>query len=268
MNATRSLFVNARVGGYHAAVVLLVILALMLSTACSAGDAERYDYFRITVAGQETLGVSIKDAMVRGVIVYFHGAGTDEFVIAADESHQNLVNSLVHAGFAIVSSEAHGDSWGSRASQEAYLALAGVATNHYHTENLYFLAEDMGSLAAVKLMALAPTARIRGLAAINPVLDLARVAPEDQAAVEASYRDRPLDPENPMTLPPSVFADRKMMFFVDSSDHRAPADVNARAFSARFAPPAEVTIVDCVGAADCLQGDELVKWFTKLEKRN
>ena len=74
--------------------------------------------------------------------------------------------------------------------------------------------------------------------------------------------------ENPMMLPPNAFADRKMMFFVDPDDARAPADVNARAFSQRFAPPADVELVGCSGDQGCLQGDALVKWFSKLEKRS
>lgn len=266
MSATCFAGLRMRRGRRRVAAALVAML--LLTTGCSAGETERYDYFRVTVAGQETLGVALKDTMVRGVIVYFHGSGTDEFAMTADEPRKKLVNALVTAGFAIVSSEAHGDAWGSNESLKAYLALAGTATDHYQTENVYFLAEDMGTLAAVKLMALGPTPRVRGLAAINPVLDLTGVSPEYQAAVASSYRDRPLESENPMALPRNTFAGRRMMFFVDPADSRAPAEANARAFGQRFAPPADLAIVDCSGESGCLQGDTLVKWFAKLEKRS
>jgi hypothetical protein len=252
------------------AIGLTVTLASVVS--CSSDEPQKYDYFRVTVDGQQTLGISSDDALVRGVIIFFHDVGANEFAMTADQSHADLTAKLVNSGFAVVSSTAGGDAWGNASSQRNYLYAGGAAANHYRTENVFFLAEGMGAIAAANVfVTTGPTPRVRGFAAINPILDLSAVAPQYMPAVAKEYPGESIASANPMTLPVDVFQGRKMRFYVSPADSVVPADANARAFQSRLANVADVSIVECSGPhgdASCFQGDDLVKWFTEMEKRS
>jgi pimeloyl-ACP methyl ester carboxylesterase len=250
------------------AIVLSIVVTALAS--CSSRAPERYDYFRVTVDGQETLGISAQNALVRGVVVFFHGMGGDEFAMTSDDAHKSMTSKLVDAGFAVVSSSAGGDAFGDPASQQNYLYLGGEAAQHYHTDNIFFLAESMGAVAAINLLTSLQTLRFRGLAAINPVLDLAEVAPQYKSTVAEKYQNQSMASVNPMDVSPDAIKDKKLKFYVSSDDSLVPADANALAFQKRFGLAADISIVKCFGRhgdPSCFQGDDIVKWFTSLERR-
>jgi pimeloyl-ACP methyl ester carboxylesterase len=251
---------------------LLAVLVAMV-TSCSNTDAavEKYDYFRITIDGQQTLGVSGKDKIVRGVVIFFHGLDSDEFSFSTQGVRRDFTAELVDAGFAVVSSDAGGNAFGNPSSRQNYLYLGGEAANHYHTENFFLVAESMGALAAVNLMASLQTLRFRGLAAINPILDMSTIPTQYKTQVDRAYPDGGYEDSNPINLPLDNLRDMKMRFYVSEGDSVVPAAQNALAFKARFGYVSNISVVKCSGGsgdASCFQGQDVVKWFTEVEKRN
>jgi hypothetical protein len=253
-------------------IALLLALATVLATSCANRQkGVEYEYLRLTVDGQETLGIAGKDKLIRAVVVYFHDAGDDEFATTADEAHSAVTSALVNAGFAVVASKASGDAWGNAVSQRNYVFVGGTAAQHYRTENVFFLADGMGAIAAANLLASGPTVRVRGFAAINPVFDLKAVAPQFESTVAKIYPDASIHSVNPMALPFNAFKGKAMRFYVSPDDQVVRSDANARAFAARFGSVADISVVDCAskdGYASCYQGDDIVKWFSEQEKRS
>jgi pimeloyl-ACP methyl ester carboxylesterase len=248
----------------------LVVVLVAVMTACSPAKKEQFDYLRVTVDGQQTLGISKPDSIIRGVVVYFHGPDADEFALTADQERQDMTGALVNAGFAVVSSYASGNAFGNEQVRRNYQELANMATSHYKVENLFFLAESMGTITALNLLSAYDTKRIRGLAAINPATDLQRAPAPYLQYVAESYPDGGAAAgANPMNFPPDTFAGNNIRFYVDSVDGAAIPAANARAFTERFGADSDISIVDCGGAdgASCVQGDDLLKWFSTLERR-
>jgi alpha-beta hydrolase superfamily lysophospholipase len=242
----------------------------IIATACSTPVLNKFDYYRVTLDGQPVLGISANDVLIRAVVVFLHGAGGNEFSIT-DSAHIGMTTALVDAGFAVVASNASGDAFGNAASQHNYFVLGQAAADHYHTEDLYLLAESMGAIAATNLIAAKSARRVRGLAAINPILDLSVVGPELEPIVAQSYADGAIDETNPMSKPIDTFQDDKMRFYVDRNDPKVSAAANAFAFKDRFGASVDISIVECSnGAGDrsCYQGSDLVKWFAEMEKRS
>ena len=255
-------------------IVCLVLALIMVFVSSCTQEVTKYNYFRITVDGQQTLGISAKDKLIRAVVVFFHDFGGNEFSITSSDDHLEMIGKLVDAGFAVVSSNAGGDSWGNPASQHNYLYVGGMAAEHYGTENLYFLADSMGAIAAINLLATGPTLRVLGLAAINPVLNMDGLPAKYQPTLTAAYPQLPrglANPMNPMALPVDSLSRRKIRFYVNSDDTLVPADKNALAFKDRFGSVADISTVDCSGSdtnASCFNGEDVLTWFTDLEKRN
>jgi pimeloyl-ACP methyl ester carboxylesterase len=261
---TVSFAMNSRV----ALTLLLTVLTALVG--CSAPEKSRFDYFRVTIDGEQVLGISANDVLTRAVVVFFHGPGGNEFSIG-DPEHLQMTTDLVNAGFAVVASRAGGDAFGNPASQRNYIYLGGAAAEHYGTENIFLLAESMGAVAAANLLATRMGGRVRGFVAINPMLDLAAATPQFQSLVAKSYEAQPLDESNPMNLPVEAFHNKKMKFYVNRDDAKVPAGANAFAFKERFGSTADISIVECSGSTgdkSCYRGADLVKWFADMEKRS
>jgi len=251
----------------------LITVLVVVVTSCSNTEAavEKYDYFRITVDGQQTLGVSGKDKIVRGVVIFFHGLDGDEFSFSAERVRREFTAELVDAGFAVVSSAAGGNAFGNSSSRQNYLYLGGEAANHYHTENFFLVAESMGALTAVNLMASLQTLRFRGLAAINPILDMSTIPTRYKGEFDRAYPNGDFEDSNPINLPLDSLRDMKMRFYVSEGVSDVPAAQNALAFKARFGYVSNISVVKCSGGsgdASCFQGQDLVKWFSGVEKKN
>jgi hypothetical protein len=207
------------------------------------------------------------------LVIFFHGLDTDDYVLTGDEVHKRLTDQLVYAGFAVVASRAGGNAYGNAASQHNYRELARVAVKHYKVADVYLLAESMGTVAAVNLLGTSnllgssETFRIRGLAAISPVLDLNSAPPGHQADIAKRYRDESLDSVNPMKLPLDSLRGKNMRFYVSHDDSLAATEENAAAFQTRFGSAAKISIVPCKGGEldpSGIQGTDIVRWFTSL----
>jgi acetyl esterase/lipase len=267
----KSLIRRANAGWIRVLAGWIAIALIATTSGCSKPSGEGLEYLRVTVDGQQTLGISSRNQSVRGVVIYFHGADADEFSITSDEPHKIMTEKLVNAGFAVVSSNASGNAFGNPQSQSNYRELANMAVLRYRVENVFFLAESMGAVAAVNLMVLDGKRRIRGLAAINPAMDLASSTPRYAPLVAKSYTDRPtLDSTNPMNLPPKTLAGTRMRLYVSNDDEVVPAGANGLAFQRRFGGDADISVVNCAGRhgdPSCVQGDDVLKWFSSLERR-
>lgn len=247
-------------------ITLAVVFAVVITaiTSCSHQPAN-YQYLRVYVDGQSTLGISYWREP-RGLVIFFHGLDTDEYVLR-DKVHKRLTDQLVDAGFAVVASKAGGNAYGNAASQHNYRELGRVAVKHYQVEDVYLLAESMGTVAAVNLLASSETFRIRGLAAISPVLDLNSAPPGHQADIAKRYRDESLESVNPMKLPLDSLRGKNMRFYVSHDDSLAATEEHAAAFQTRFGSAAKISTVPCKGGEldpSCIQGTDIVRWFTSL----
>ena len=225
-----------------------------------------YSYLRVYVDGQPSLGITYWREP-RGLVIFFHGSNTDEYVLTGDPVHKRLTDQLVRAGFAVVASKAGGNAYGNAASQHNYRELGRVAVKHYKVEDVYLVAESMGTVAAVNLLASSETFRIRGLAAISPVLDLNSAPPGHQADIAETHRDESLESVNPMELPLDSLRGKNMRFYVSHDDSLAATEEHAAAFQTRFGSAAKISIVPCKGGEldpSCIQGTDIVSWFTSL----
>ena len=130
----------------------LLVLLVSLVTSCATKTAE-FDYLRIQVDGESVLAVSKRDVLVHGIVVFFHGVDQDEFTVTNDPLFGGLTGELIEAGFAIVSSRAGGNDFTNPARVNNYRQLASVAMQHYRIQNVFLLADSMGAIPAVSLMA-------------------------------------------------------------------------------------------------------------------
>jgi hypothetical protein len=248
-------------------ITLAVVFAVVITaiTSCSHQPVT-YLYLRVYVDGQSTLGIT-KWRQPRGLVIFFHGLDTDEYVLTGDEVHKRLTDQLLDAGFAVVASKAGGNAYGNEASQHNYRQLGRVAVKHYQVTDVYLLAESMGTVAAVNLLAFSETLRIHGLAAILPVLDLNSAPPGHQADIPERHPDEPLESVNPMKLPLGSLRGKTMRFYVNHDDSLATTEEQAAAFQTRFGSAAKISIVPCKGGEldpSCMQGTDIVRWFASL----
>jgi pimeloyl-ACP methyl ester carboxylesterase len=254
-----------------ARAALAVVLAVVCTavTSCAEPHVEKYDYLRVYVDGQSTLGLSKRGAPPTRLVIFFHGLDTDEHVLTADGMHQKLTDALIDNGFAVVASKAGGNAYGNPDSQRDYRELARVAAMHYRVGDVYLLAESMGTIAAVNLLAESDVVRVRGLAAISPALDLLTAPPQYRAAIAAVYPDKAvLERVNPLNLPPEALAGKNLRFYASPDDPVVASNANALAFQSRFGSVANISVVPCTGEhmnESCVQGDDIARWFTSLQ---
>jgi hypothetical protein len=246
----------------------LLVLLVNLVTSCSTKTAE-FDYLRIQVDGESVLAVSKRDVLVHGIVVFFHGVDQDEFTVTNDPLYGGLTEELIEAGFAIVSSRAGGNDFTNPARVNNYRQLASVAMQHYRIQNVFLLADSMGAIPAVGLMASDYTP-IRGLAAINPALDVASATPQWPTFRE-EYPPNPVEQSlNPLALPVEDLARANMRFYVTKGDTVVNSTANAQAFKGKFGQVADISIVDCSGGhsdPSCVQPTDVIKWFTAMDAR-
>lgn len=241
---------------------LIGAAALTVVVSCSSPDTE-FEYLRLQVDGQPTLAITKKDIFIRGVVIYFHGTDDDEFALTSGDARSRMTENLVNAGFAVVSSRAGGNAFTSPQTLQNYRELGSMAIQHYRIENVYLLAESAGAIPAVNLLASSFTP-IRGLAAVRPAFGV----PDN--SVFSSTTEEPVAPAlpvaDPMTMPPDSLHNRHVRLYVSEDDPQTEV-ADANAFAERYERSANVSTVDCSGGSaesQCLQGDDIVKWFTQL----
>lgn len=245
--------------------IAMAMVALATATVGCSSSGDGLTRVRAVVAGENTLSIWNDTVTTRGVVVYFHGLDRDETILEMDASHRELIRRLTDAGYAVVASRAGGNAYGNRESQDDYAELAVTAIADRRVSDLFFLAESMGTVAAVNLMAKRPDLRPRGLAAIGPALNLAAVADDYRSSLLGANPD--VSETDPMRLPVESLAGQKVRFYASPDDVLVPTASNADAFRARFGSVADVSIVECSGRhlnSSCVNGEDVVSWFSMI----
>ena len=250
-------------------IALLAALGVMLMwvSACAEKSTTDLDYLRVVVDGQDTLGVSQKGHPPKAVVVYFHGLDADEGVIMSDDKHTNFTTALVDKGYAVVASRAGGNAFGNDASRRNYAKLALSARAHYRVQDVYFVAESMGAIAATSLLAATPDPRLRGLVAISPALNLEAVPPQYRSAVQAAYPTEPVGNADPMNLPISDLIGKNIKLYTAQADTQVDTSTNADAFERKFGRSARISVARCSGDhvdPSCFEGPAVATWFDGL----
>lgn len=249
----------------------LVLAFTTLLTACKSGtdDVGDYEFLRVQIDGQPGLGVSKKGQKPKALVVFFHGLDADESILRQDEMHTRLTETLVDAGYAVVASRAGGNAFGNAASRHNYAEVAKSGLTHYGVKEVFFLAESMGAIAAVDILASTPHPGLRGLAAVSPALDLNAAGPNYEFAVKDAFTTETLESANPMNLPAHELLGKRIRFYATPTDTVIPTPEHAIAFQQRYGSNADITIVPCTGDhldSSCIQPNDIVQWFDSLDK--
>lgn len=159
------------------AAACLTVLALALALAGCGGDdpppaTERADgkIERFTVRGQPAVLIRPTQRTPK-VVVYTHGSGENVENIFRDPKKEPIFNALLNAGYAVATTDAHGDNWGSPASERDQLALV-TALRERDLRDVYVLALSMGGFNGLQLLDDVP---VRAWAGIFPACDLRSV---------------------------------------------------------------------------------------------
>lgn len=253
------------------AIALLALCALVScsdSDSDSGSDAGNVDYGfavdDVPVNGPGTVGLSMSGQPVRGLIVYFHGSDQTARVIRDDEKHRNLFDPMLRAGYAVVAADANGNAFGNPRSLESYRGLIAAAREKYGAGPMFFVAESMGAVAALTLIGEDVDRRVKAMVAVSPLMGLPPQAREVKYIAGPWGGTVPASAD-PMTWPPSAFANRAFRLYLPRDDTVVPPGGIGKDFAARFGTVATVEIVDCQGghvASACYQGDDVETWIT------
>lgn len=254
------MFERAKLG----AAMLTLVCVATAGAGCSSNELQ---YQRTTIDGQEVLRAARTDAPIRGVVIVFHGLDRDETLLELDDAHTELTATLADAGFAVVAASAGGNAYGNAESQRHYSALVHDSIDRYDADTVFFLAESMGTVAAVNIMADEEDLPVAGLAAINPLLNLDALSTRYREAAEEAFAGQPLSTSNPLALPVDSIAGQNLRLYVTPEDLLVSTSENASAFEERFGETANISLVRCSGAhldPSCIQGEDIVEWFDSI----
>ena len=105
------------------------------------------------------------------VVVYTHGSGERVENIFRDPKKEPVFNTLLNAGYAVATTDAHGDNWGNAASERDQLALVRELRER-GLRDVYVLALSMGGFNGLALLDDVP---VKAWAGIFPACDLRSV---------------------------------------------------------------------------------------------
>lgn len=155
----------------------MAVLALVVLAGCGGASKPRPPADRLqgaierfTVNEQPTVLITPEPRTAR-VVVYAHGSGENVENIFRDPAKQEIFRTLLQAGYALAASDAHGDNWGSPASERDTLDLV-AALRRRGLRAVYVLALSMGGFNGLQLLDAVP---IKAWAGIFPACDLASV---------------------------------------------------------------------------------------------
>lgn len=189
---------------------------------------------RFTVRGQDAVLIR-PDPGEGKAVVYTHGSGERVENIFHDPKKDAIFNALLDAGYALATTDAHGDNWGNARSERDQVALVAELRERGFGD-IYVLALSMGGFNALQLL---EHADVSAWAGIFPACDLQSVFDLDlyrgqirtayDRATEQSLRDAmrrrsPVDFDPPDGLP--------MRFWASPGDRVIPKRENTDACAA------------------------------------
>lgn len=244
---------------------LLAAVLAALMVGCAPG-APTFEVVAEEVDGLGTLGLSVADQPVLGIVVYFHGMDQNAEVARMDDKHTGLTEDLLRAGYAVVTADAEGNAFGNPASQAAYRDLIVAARARYGSDRVVFVAESMGALPALLLWSTLPPGEVTAMAGITPAMGMPAgvraldfvIGPWGGAVPEAA---------DPMSWPPEALAGDRIRLYVGDQDDVIPPGATGTDFAQRFGPTADIEVVPCRGghvADTCFDGPDLVSWLAGI----
>ncbi len=241
--------------------LLAASLALVLAVAgCGASDADAPGLVRDVVSGEDVVSLS-PGGEPEAIVLYLHGmGGGSEDVVSGKMAP--MAESLVEAGYAVVASDAGGDGFGNPAGREDHAAALAWARDRLGDAPVVLLAESMGGLSALPLMAGGELDPVAGMVGISPALTTRGWRQSSLGdEIGAAWRSAP--PADPLTLPVEDFRGDAFLFYVAPEDDVTPTSVNAGAFADRVEGIASVTLVACRGGhvdPSCYRPAEVTRW--------
>ena len=224
----------------------------------------------LTVNGQEAVAIAPGEGDPQGLVVFLHGLDDDHGALAEEQKRVDMVEHLLAQGYVVGASDGHFNAFGNQASQDDYVALAAELAERYGTTETYLVAESMGAVAGLQILADDRIPDVRGMALISPLVDLDVVldTPQEPQVFQAFEGTFPTGTQNPALRPSSDWAGTSMRFYLATEDEVVVSARNAEPFVERVQDVADVSVVECEGehvAPSCFQGDDLVEWFEQLD---
>jgi pimeloyl-ACP methyl ester carboxylesterase len=264
--------------GRRRAGVAIGLAAIVGLAGCSGSAAESPETVGPTEAAETVLELEIggQKALafvppqdLAGLVIYAHGVGDDHDVLSLDDKRVEIVDRLLADGYVVAASDAHFDAFGNAASQQDYVALAEELTQRYGTSRTFLIAESMGGVAALQLLASDRIPDLLGVAAISPLVDPRVLEGTDlEEPVLAAYGGEfPTGTDNPAQLPADAYEGANLRFYLAAEDTVTVSAVNADPLAERLRDVANVSVVDCDGEhvdSSCFQPDDLADWFGTL----
>ncbi|HEV2058155.1 MAG TPA: hypothetical protein VGR11_02280 [Solirubrobacteraceae bacterium] len=238
------------------AAVCLVLVLVFAVAGCGGADTppaapERGQgaIERFEVRGQDAVLIR-PDAAEGKAVVYTHGAGERVENIFHDPKKEPIFNSLLNAGYALATTDAHGDNWGNAPSERDQLALVDELRERGFGD-IYVLALSMGGFNGLQLLdgvgvkawaGIFPACDLRSVFDLGLYRDQIRTAYDrstEQSLREAMRRRSPVDFDPPDGLP--------MRFWASPGDRIIPKRENTDACAAlarRHGARVEVTTTE------------------------
>jgi pimeloyl-ACP methyl ester carboxylesterase len=156
---------------------VVCVAALLAAAGCGGGsepapppDRAKGDIERFEIRGQAAVLIT-PDPPGDKVVVYTHGSGETADLAFRDPAKQPIFQALLRAGYALAASDAHGDNWGSPASERDTVELARALRGR-GLRDVYVLALSMGGFNGLQLLEHGP---VKAWAGIFPACDLRSV---------------------------------------------------------------------------------------------
>ncbi|MGK5110459.1 MULTISPECIES: serine aminopeptidase domain-containing protein [unclassified Geodermatophilus] len=260
--------------GARRRVAALATTALL--AGCGGGAAEspevpevEPEVTELTVDAQDAVAIAPGEGDPRGLVVFLHGLDDDAGALSEEQKRIDMVDRLVAAGYVVAGSDGHLNAFGNEASQAGYVALAAELAERYGTTDTYLIAESMGAVAGLQLLADERIPDVRGMALISPLVDLDVVlgTQQEPQVLQAYDGTFPTGEQNPAARPAEDWAGTSMRFYLATEDEVVINADNAEPFVARVEDAADISVVECEGehvAPSCFQGEDLAEWFADL----
>lgn len=181
---------------------------------------------RFAIDGQPDLLLEAPHRTAR-VVVYIHGAGETVNAVLRDPLKRPLVVDLLAHGYAVASSQAHGENWGDRVSVQDYVRLISHLRREGYAR-VYVLAQSMGGLDAAQLAAREHFAAFAALFPVDNVRSVAATLPQFDGEIAQADTANTLSP-----VPLAGVRGLRMMFWASPHDTMVLRSQNSEVMAAQ-----------------------------------
>ena len=250
------------------------LAALGLLAGCGSSDtpsepdtsSDEPQVVDLEVGGQSAVAVVPPGDSPTGLVLYVHGHGETHDSLTGGSDQKRVTDRLVADGYVVAASDAHFDAWGNETSQQDYVALAAELKSRYDTPQTFLLAESMGGVAALQILAGDQIPDLAGLAGISMLVDPTVAADTEYGEeLRAAYGGQlPTGTQNPLNIPAEQFAGDPIRLYIAPEDATVIYAENAEPFLAKLQGVADISAVSCEGGhidPSCFQTDDLADWF-------